>query len=230
MSVFNTYTGTNVYSSQIQKDIISSNVSINCDPQLRGPNVEESSPGILSVEQALCDLAVSGDLTVKGASEICQISCPEFSLVVKNKIVLKAKDEELLIESGTVKFVESHIETFQKTKPTILVGVPPAPLQEDSNVIVITNSTDISGGFQFLNSYGQITANTLVRVVFNRQYSNTDHQVFISAKTAAAAEAIKNGYFITSSLSNFLVTFTGGSSGLTDAAFNYFVISKTPIQ
>ena len=225
MSVFNTYTGTNVYSSQIQKDIISSNVSINCDPQLRGPNVEESSPGILSVEQALCDLAVSGDLTVKGASEICQISCPEFSLVVKNKIVLKA-DDELLLESGTVKFVESHIETFQKTKPTILVGTP-APLQEDSNVIVITNSTDISGGFQFLNSYGQIFANTLVRVVFNRQYSNTDHQVFISAKTAAAAEAIKNGYFITSSLSNFLVTFTGGSSGLTDAAFNYFVISTS---
>ena len=226
MSIFNTYTGTNVYSSQIQKDIISSNVSINCDPQLRGPNVEESSPGILSVEQALCDLAVSGDLTVKGASEICQISCPEFSLVVKNKIVLKAKNDELLLESGTVKFVESHIETFQKTKPTILVGTP-APLQEDSNVIVITNSTDISGGFQFLNSYGQIFANTLVRVVFNRQYSNTDHQVFISAKTAATAEAIKNGYFITSSTSSFLVNFIGGSSSLTDAAFNYFVISTS---
>ena len=99
MSVFNTYTGTNVYSSQIQKDIISSNVSINCDPQLRGPNVEESSPGILSVEQALCDLAVSGDLTVKGASEICQINCPEFLLLVKksSSIVISLAEIRLLI-------------------------------------------------------------------------------------------------------------------------------------
>jgi len=69
MNVFNNSSGRNAFSSQIQKDLFTSNVTVNCDPRIKGPKNSpldiQSISGNLAVENDICDLTVS-DLTVKG--------------------------------------------------------------------------------------------------------------------------------------------------------------------
>ena len=69
MNVFNNSSGRNAFSTQIQKDLFTSNVTVNCDPRIKGPKNSpldiQSISGNLAVENDICDLTVS-DLTVKG--------------------------------------------------------------------------------------------------------------------------------------------------------------------
>ena len=70
-SAFNFTTGRTIYTfPQLQNDISASNFSVNCDPRSVGPiesSINSSSrAGKLAVETDICDLTISGDLTVNG--------------------------------------------------------------------------------------------------------------------------------------------------------------------
>ena len=69
MSLLNLVQGQRVYTQQIQHDLSTSNVMINCDPRLKGPKGSvldvKSRAGTLAVEDDICDLTVN-NLTVKG--------------------------------------------------------------------------------------------------------------------------------------------------------------------
>ena len=70
-SAFNFTTGRTIYTfPQLQNDVSASNFSVNCDPRSVGPiesSINSSSrAGKLAVETDICDLTISGDLTVNG--------------------------------------------------------------------------------------------------------------------------------------------------------------------
>ena len=69
MSLLNLVQGQRVFTQQIQHDLSASNVMINCDPRLKGPEGSsldvKSRAGKIGVEDDICDLTVN-NLTVKG--------------------------------------------------------------------------------------------------------------------------------------------------------------------
>ena len=69
MSLLNLVQGQRVYTQQIQHDLSTSNVMVNCDPRLKGPEGSvldvKSRAGKIGVEDDICDLTVN-NLTVKG--------------------------------------------------------------------------------------------------------------------------------------------------------------------
>ena len=81
MSLLNLVQGQRVYTQQIQNDLSTSNVMINCDPRLKGPEGSvldvKSRAGKVGVEDDICDLTVSNlsanriiteDIFLNGAS------------------------------------------------------------------------------------------------------------------------------------------------------------------
>ena len=84
-SAFNFTTGRTIYTfPQLQNDVSASNFSVNCDPRSVGPinsSINSSSrAGKLAVETDICDLTISGDLTVNGLifakfSAIAPLTC-----------------------------------------------------------------------------------------------------------------------------------------------------------
>tara|TARA_Y100001980_G_C14486706_1_gene264344 strand:- start:41 stop:940 length:900 start_codon:yes stop_codon:yes gene_type:complete len=81
MSLLNLVQGQRVYTQQIQHDLSTSNVMINCDPRLKGPKGSvldvKSKAGKVGVEDDICDLTVANlsanriiteDIFLNGAS------------------------------------------------------------------------------------------------------------------------------------------------------------------
>lgn len=69
MSLLNLVQGQRVYTQQIQHDLSTSNVMVNCDPRLKGPEGSvidvKSRAGKIGVEDDICDLTLN-NLTVTG--------------------------------------------------------------------------------------------------------------------------------------------------------------------
>ena len=111
MSLLNLVQGQRVYTQQIQHDLSTSNVMINCDPRLKGPKGSvldvKSKAGKVGVEDDICDLTVSNltanrviteDIFLNGASlanEIFQgfLTTPlQVNIDANNKNILGASN------------------------------------------------------------------------------------------------------------------------------------------
>ena len=119
--------------------------------------------------------------------------------------------------SGGALTLDGHLETAGE-EPTSVTGSGGL-----INVIFTSNSTDTAGHL-IVNGTG--AAGNTITVTYASPYATGMQCVFLSARNASAATAITNGYHVSTSNTQFIITFVG-VSGL-DPEFDYFVIDPVP--
>ena len=153
-SAFNFTTGRTIYTfPQLQNDISASNFSVNCDPRSVGPiesSINSSSrAGKLAVETDICDLTISGDLTVNGLI-FAKFSATDLTGGTNYSDYLYFDDTTDCFAVGSEEVhIGANATTVANTK-AIAIGASAIAIGDTANVsaaqaIAIGNSATVSG-------------------------------------------------------------------------------------
>lgn len=180
MSLFNLVQGQRVYTQQIQHDLSTSNIMVNCDPRLKGPEGSsldvKSKAGKIGVEDEICDLNVA-NLTVNGklraniGAEVCDIVCPEdFSVrAARNSLVNSGNGQivysNLSVQTDLSNNIIQNVTGLLPNEPAILVAsvANPATLYGAIKWRLSTDGTGAVDGI-FVNELVNLSAGTVITI------------------------------------------------------------------
>ena len=127
-------------------------------------------------------------------------------------------NNEAVLSFTSEKFVvDAHLESAGPD-PTGVAGTGGL-----AAVVLGPNSTDTAG---HLTVTGTGAATDTITLTYSGPYEGSVQCVFLSARNAAAATGITNGYFITTTTTEFVITFVGVTGA--NPEFDYFVIDPSP--
>jgi len=180
MSLLNLVQGQRVYTQQIQHDLSTSNIMVNCDPRLKGPKGSaldvKSKAGKIGVEDEICDLnvanlTVNGKLTANIGAEVCDIVCPEdFSVRAARNSLVNSGNGQIVYSnlSGQTDLSNNIIQNVTgllPNEPAILVAsvANPATLYGAIQWRLSTDGTGAVDGI-FVNELVNLSAGTVITI------------------------------------------------------------------
>ena len=122
-----------------------------------------------------------------------------------------------ITSSGGALSLDSHLESTGP-EPTSVVGTGGLAV-----VSLIANSTDTAG---HITVTGTGLAGNTITVTYASPYDSSMQCIFISPRNAEASTGLTNGYFISSTTTQFVINFVGATGA--NPEFDYFIIDPVP--
>ena len=208
MSLLNLVQGQRVYTQQIQNDLSTSNVMINCDPRLKGPKGSvldvKSRAGKIGVEDDICNLdvnnlTVNGVLKAKGPAEICDIVCPEDFTVTAGNNINETAAGVLNLNSQIISVLSTgasteNVDLASATVANIAINTNQLALQDDSFKNISLNTGILLQSENrdsiVLNAAGSVSLGTTSRSLILAAGTQTLNATYVDSVAISAAAVV----------------------------------------